>query len=161
MKLLYLLSLILTCHIVNAQSYGEMLNKLRNAISVTIIDKDTVEFKKYFTDEQAFQQASNFLFSIKEKNRKLEMTAEQIGVYKKSMNGIDSLTIVYMGGDDERNPPAMLGQMILTAKTDTKDWLFTSTKSIIPAKKVKDPLRYLQVYINMHGMPPPEIEELK
>jgi hypothetical protein len=72
------------------------------------------------------------------------------------MNGIDSLTIVYMGGDDERHVPAMLGQMILTAKPDSKDWSFTSIKSVVPANKVKDPLRYLQIYINMQGMPPPE-----
>lgn len=160
-KLLCLLSLILTCNIVKAQSYGEMLNKLRHAISITIIDKDATELKNYFADEQSFRQAKSFFFSINEQKKKLKMTAEQIGVHKKATDGIDSLTIVYMGGDDEQHPPAMLGQMILTTKPDNKDWLFTSIKSLISANKVKDPLRYLQIYINMQGMPPPALIELK
>lgn len=161
MKLICLFSLLLTCNIVHGQSYGEMLNKLQHAISITIIDKDTVELKSYFTDEQSFKQAKDFLFSIKEQKKKLDMNADQIGVYNKSVNGIDSLTIVYMGGNDEKHAPALLGQIILTTKSGSKYWLFTSVKSLISANKIKDPLRYLQVYINMQDMPPPPMENLK
>lgn len=158
--MLFLFSVMLTCSIANAQTQGEMLNKLQHAVSSLIIYKDTVEFKSYFTDEQSFQRAKNFLISIGESNKGLKMTTDQIGVYNKVINGIDSLTIVYMGGHDELHKPAMLGQMVLTTNPDNNEWLFKSVKSVISAKKVKDPLRYLQIYINMQDMPPPPIQEL-
>lgn len=161
MKFLYILILLLTCNVANGQSYGEMLNDLQHAISNTIVNKDTLYLKRYFDNKESFHQAKDFLFSISKHNKKLKMTTEQIGVFNKAINGIDSLTIVYMGGDDDKHVPKMLGQIIFTTKPGAKDWLFSSIKSIVPANEVKDPLRYLRFYIGMHGMPPPSQEELK
>lgn len=161
MKLISLFFLLLVSHMAIGQDYGEMINKLQHAVSVSITKHDTTELKNYFSDQQSFNRTVKFLFSIAAEKKKLKMTAEQVGVYRRSTDGIDTLTVVYMGGDDETYAPAILGQMIFTTKQDTKDWIFTSIKSIIPANKVKDPLRYLQVYINMQGMPPPPMKKIE